>query len=40
MRLGFEVKPCDLKLVECESLWKTLRRWLAKLWRLVQREEE
>lgn len=38
--MSFDVKPCDLELVECESLWSTLRRWLAALWRLQQRKEK
>jgi hypothetical protein len=37
MRLSFETKRCDLKLIEGESLWSVLRRWLAVLWRLAKR---
>jgi len=37
MRLSFEVKRCDMRVVECESLWSVLRRWLAKLWRLISK---
>ena len=39
MRLSFDVKPCDLELVECESLWSALRRWLDALWRLLRRKK-
>ena len=35
MHLIFEVRACDLRLVEYESLWSLLRRWAAKLWRLI-----
>ena len=38
--LGFEVKLYDLEVIECESLWSVLRRWLARLWRLIENEEE
>ena len=34
--MSFEVERYDLKLVECESLWRMLRRWLAVLWRRIQ----
>ncbi len=40
MRLSFEVKRCDLRMVECESLASVLRRWLAALRRLQQRKEK
>jgi hypothetical protein len=36
MRLSLETKRWDLKLVECKSLWSLLRRWAAKLWRLLE----
>lgn len=36
--MSFEGKRYDLRLVECESLWSVLRRWLVKLWRLILRE--
>ena len=35
MRLSFEVKRCDLKMVECESFASLLRRWAARLARLL-----
>ena len=31
MRLSFEVKRYDLRLVRCETLASQLRRWLVKL---------
>jgi len=34
--MSFEVKRCDLKVVECENLWSWLHRWLAMLWRLAK----
>jgi len=40
MRLGFEIRIEKLEVVECVSLWSVLHRWLAKLRRLLQREEE
>lgn len=36
--MSHEIKPYDLRLVECESLWSVLRRWWAKLWRLINKE--
>jgi hypothetical protein len=36
LRLSLEVERCDLRLVECESLWSMLHRWLAVLWRLTK----
>ena len=39
MGLIFEVKRFDLKMVECESLWSVLHRWLAKLRRLIRKEK-
>jgi len=36
MRLSFEVRRCDLKMVECQSLWSMLHRWLVTLWRLTK----
>ena len=38
--MSFEVKRCDLKMVESESLWSALVRWLAVLRRLVRKEKE
>lgn len=35
MPLGSEIKRFDLKMVEGESLAKLLRRWAARLVRLV-----
>jgi len=35
MRLSFEIKRCDLKMVEGESLARLLRRWAARLARLL-----
>ena len=35
MRLSFEVKRFDLKMVEGESLARLLRRWAARLARLL-----
>lgn len=35
--MSFEIKRHDLRLVECESLWSMLHRWLATLWRLAKR---
>jgi len=37
MRLCFEAKRCDLRMVECESFASLLRRWAAMLARLLAR---
>jgi hypothetical protein len=35
MRLSFEVRIEKLELVKCETIASQLRRWLAKLWKLL-----
>lgn len=35
MRLSFEIKRCDLKMVECENFDGLLRRWATRLARLL-----
>ena len=37
--MSYEVEIEKCKLVERESLWSLLRQWLAKLWRLIRKEE-
>ena len=35
MRMSFEIKRCDLKMVECETFTRLLRRWAVRLARLL-----
>jgi len=37
--MSFEVKPLKLRVVECESFASRVRRWLAKLQKLIKKEE-
>jgi len=38
--MSFEVKIEQLEVVKCETFAGLFRRWLAKLWRLVERIQE
>jgi hypothetical protein len=40
MNLSFEVQIERLEVVKCETFAGLLRRWLTKLWRLIQQRRK